>query len=332
MALPKRFRKHRGWLAFLVIVAIAGTVWFVTMRSNKSEAAQTTYTTEAASTGTLSVTVSGSGNLELASEREVWPKTGGTVDEVKVDEGDKVSKGDVLFTLDSSDAEAATSKALTSYRQAQSQVAQAEAQLTKAKSNLSNLKDKADDPQTTVTSADIKSAEADVSSASASLSSAQASASESWSSYNDALDAEDELEVTAPASGRVWTIDIDEGDSVSTGSSGSSASSSSDSAAGASSTGTTASTGSSAPITIAPTKPLVATLAINEVDLPSLKKGQRADLEFDALPDLAMTGEVTGIADEGTVSSGVVTFDVTVRLDVVNKKLKPGMTVAASIV
>jgi len=83
---------------------------------------------------------------------------------------------------------------------------------------------------------------------------------------------------------------------------------------------------------VVPDEPLIATLAINEVDLPSLKVGQRADLEFDALTDLTMTGKVTKIAKSGTVSSGVVTFDVTVTLDVTNKKLKPGMTVAATIV
>jgi len=337
MALSKRLRKNRGWLAFLALALVAGIVWYVASRSSKADVAETTYTTEAAAKGTLSVTVSGSGNLELASEREVYPKTSGTVDEIEVEVGDEVDKGDVLYTLDAEDAEAATSKALASYRQAQSSVAQASAQVTKAENSLDSLEERSDLPNSTVTTGDIKAAKAEVKSAKAQLSSAKSSQSQALSSYNDALDAEGDLIVKAPIAGTVWTVSVDEGDAVST--SGGSASSSATTAGSTSATSDGASTGSSsgsgsstAPVTIAAKKPLVATLAINEVDLPSLKKDQRADLEFDALPDLAMTGKVSDIAREGTVSSGVVTFDVTVKLDVENKKLKPGMTVAATIV
>ena len=335
MALTKRLRKHRGWLAVAALLLVAGRCWFITTRATKTDAAATTYTTEAASTGTLSVTVSGSGNLELASEREVWPKTSGTVDSVEVDDGDKVSKGDVLYSLDASDAEAATADALASYRQAESQVAQAKAQLAKARSSLSGLQDKADQPNSTVTSADITAAKAEVTSAKASLTSAKASRTRAYASYEDAKDAENDLVVKAPIAGTVWTVNIEEGDSVSaSGSSSARRRYDRLRLVGGQPLGSTSTSGSSssAPVTIAPSKPLVATLAINEVDLPSLKVGQRADLEFDALPDLAMTGKVTDIADSGTVSSGVVTFDVTVKLDVVNKKLRPGMTVAATIV
>ena len=279
--------------------------------------------------------MSGTGNLEVASEREVWPKTSGTVDSVDVDQGDKVSKGDVLYSLDASDAEAATADALASYRQAQSQVAQAEAQLAKARSSLSGLQDKADLPNSTVTSADITAAKAEVTSAKASLTSAKASRTRAYASYEDAKDAENDLVVEAPIAGTVWTVNIEEGDSVSASggsSAGGGTTASASSSGGVTGSTSTSGSSSSAPVTIVPGKPLVATLAVNEVDLPSLKVGQRADLEFDALPDLAMTGKVTDIADSGTVSSGVVTFDVTVKLDVVNKKLKPGMTVAATIV
>lgn len=83
---------------------------------------------------------------------------------------------------------------------------------------------------------------------------------------------------------------------------------------------------------IAPKQPLAVHLTVNEVDLPSLKVGQRADIEFDALPDLAATGKIYEIASEGSSSSGVVTFDVWLSLDVADPALRSGMSSAATIV
>ena len=66
MALSKRLRRNRGWLALLALTVIVAATWYLTMRTPDTDTAEATYTTEAVSTGTLSVTVSGSGNLELA--------------------------------------------------------------------------------------------------------------------------------------------------------------------------------------------------------------------------------------------------------------------------
>ncbi len=101
---------------------------------------------------------------------------------------------------------------------------------------------------------------------------------------------------------------------------------------GGGSSSTSSSSSSSAPNVIAPKQPLAVHLTVNEVDLPSLKVGQRADIEFDALPDLAATGKIYEIASEGSSSSGVVTFDVWLSLDVADPALRSGMSSAATIV
>jgi len=235
----------------------------------------------------------------------------------------------VLFTLDSDTAKAATAKSLASYRQSQQGVAQASANLVKAKNNLATLQDRADEPSSTVTSADIAAAKAEVSSASASLTSSKASVTVASLDYEQAKDAESDLAVKATASGVVYELNIEVGDSVSSG-----GSSSSDSGTGASATGaaTTASTSSSASIVLAPVQPLAVHLTVNEVDLPALKVGQRADIAFDALPSLTATGKVYDISRAGTNSSGVVTFDVWLSLDVADAGLRAGMSSAATIV
>lgn len=189
--------------------------------------------------------------------------------------------------------------------------------------------------ETQVTQADIDAAQADVTSAEASLASAKADRSSAAIAYETAESAEDDLAVTSPCAGVIHSLDIEVGDTVSASSGGSSTTGSGGSTAGGATSGgttTTGSTSSSAPIVIAPKQPLALVLAINEVDLPSLKVGQRADIEFDALPDLTATGKVIEIADEGTVNSGVVTYDVTLSLDDADPALRSGMSSAATIV
>lgn len=335
MTISKKLRRYRGWIALVVLVAVGG-VAYALMRPASSDTAATTYTTGTAATGTLSVTVAGTGNLEVDGTTDVYPATSGTVASVKVAEGDAVSKGDVLFTLDADTAEAATAKALASYRQSQQGVAQASANLVKAKNNLATLQSRAKEPSSTVTSADITAAKAEISSASASLTSSKASVTVASLEYEQTHDAEGGLVVKAPASGVIYTLDIEVGDTVSTSGGGSSSSTSGGGASatdgGTTSTSSTSSSSSSAPIVIAPEQPLAVHLTVNEVDLPSLKVGQRADIAFDALPDITATGKVYDIADAGTNSSGVVTFDVWLSLDVADTGIRAGMSSSATIV
>jgi multidrug efflux pump subunit AcrA (membrane-fusion protein) len=75
---------------------------------------------------------------------------------------------------------------------------------------------------------------------------------------------------------------------------------------------------------------LQVTVQVDELDIPKVKVGQTASIKVNAFPDTTYTGKVTSVANEGTVSNGVSTFDVTVHI---NKptNLKVGMTAEASI-
>ena len=52
--------------------------------------------------GDLVIAVTGSGNIDVADEATLAFGSGGKVEEVYVDDGDKVSEGDVLARLDTS--------------------------------------------------------------------------------------------------------------------------------------------------------------------------------------------------------------------------------------
>lgn len=76
----------------------------------------------------------------------------------------------------------------------------------------------------------------------------------------------------------------------------------------------------------------IATIPLNEVDAAKVKVGQKATLTFDALEDLTISGEVAEVSPLGTVSQGVVSYDIKIAFDTQDNRVKSGMSVSASIV
>lgn len=75
-----------------------------------------------------------------------------------------------------------------------------------------------------------------------------------------------------------------------------------------------------------------ATISLNEVDVAKVKIGQKASLTFDAVEDLEVFGEVDEVDLIGTVSQGVVSYNVKATFDTEDVRIKPGMSVNADIV
>jgi RND family efflux transporter MFP subunit len=75
-----------------------------------------------------------------------------------------------------------------------------------------------------------------------------------------------------------------------------------------------------------------AIIPLNEVDVASVKLGDKATMTFDAVPNLTISGTVVEIDNIGTVSQGVVNYNVKVTFDVENPQVKPGMSVDVAII
>lgn len=80
------------------------------------------------------------------------------------------------------------------------------------------------------------------------------------------------------------------------------------------------------------TKQKIAEISFNEVDAAKIKVGQKATLTFDAVDGLSVTGEAAEIDSLGTVAQGVVTYNVKIVFDTQDERIKPGMSVTASII
>lgn len=76
----------------------------------------------------------------------------------------------------------------------------------------------------------------------------------------------------------------------------------------------------------------VAEISLNEVDISKIKVGQKATINFDALTDFSVTGEVVEVATIGTTSQGVVSYAVKIGLDTQDEKIKDGMSVSVAII
>lgn len=333
-------RRRRGVLGFLgrhkqaaaIVLLVAGTGAYAAYAMWPEKSA-TTYTTSAARTGTLTVAVSATGNTAAAKSSTVDPGISGTVASLKVGLGDSVKKGQVLFTVVNDDLDAAINRAYSSYVQSQGQLEQAKLTLLQAKQSLWDLQHPTATSSTTTaggggqtsttastpTASDIAMAKQKVVIAENGVTSAKANRSSAKVACQQAKDTAVKRTVKAPISGVITSLNIQDGDQLG----------SSSSSGGSSSMGT--SSGSSSPIVLTDLASMLAEVAVNEVDYPNLKVGQKANVTFDAISDLSITGKVVAIDQVGTNTQGVVTYNVRISFDVQDDRLRPGMTCSTSI-
>jgi HlyD family secretion protein len=120
-----------------------------------------------------------------------------------------------------------------------------------------------------------------------------------------------ERNVTSPIDGTVNAVNIKNGDDLSKLSSGSSR---------------------TVPIIIGDLGTMKAQVQVNEVDISNVTIGQKVMMTFSAIDGLTVSGHVEKMDSLGTLSSGVVTYNVTIDFDTLDPRIKPEMSVSASII
>ncbi len=122
--------RRRVVVTILVIAALAGGVWYQRVRSAARPAAEIMRTARV-ERGTLTASVTASGTVRPYAQVEVRSRSTGTVVDVKVQEGDSVTKGQLLVVIDDSDAR-------SDYETAQAQLSASQAKLTQAEQQLAS--------------------------------------------------------------------------------------------------------------------------------------------------------------------------------------------------
>jgi HlyD family secretion protein len=80
------------------------------------------------------------------------------------------------------------------------------------------------------------------------------------------------------------------------------------------------------------TKQKVAEITLNEVDAVKAKTGQKTTITFDAIEGLTITGEVAEVDTLGTVSQGVVSYNIKIAFDAQDERVKSGMSLSAAVI
>jgi len=358
--------------------------------------------------GDLTVSISGSGNIEAVSEAELTFASGGRVEEIFIEEGDGVSRGEILARLDTDDLALAKTQAEVALTKARLALTQAQLAQQTAEYNLKTTQDKQSPlelvlfnaridvktakqyrdetqniytwpeievaqkevdrwkayvdyvveqnlPAATVTYAqarltaaegtldaminsydtedvaiaklkleakemaeaqaqkdidelaeEIALKELEVASAKDSVEPARQSIALARESLDQAQKNLDETTITAPFDGVIASVSAEEGDTV---------------------------TATMTIVHMVNPSSMELTVELDEIDIPAVQPGQETIITFDALPDDGFTGSVITILPVPKEVSGVVLYDVKIKLDVPEGSgIRIGMSADADII
>ena len=160
-------------VTFLIVAAVLFGV-YEGVTSLQSSNTPKKYTLSQVQKGTLVSTVSGSGQVLAESQIDLKPKVSGTVTSVKVKEGDKITAGQIIAQLDSSDAQKSVRDAKLNLQSAQIALnklvqpadkftlVQAEGNFSQAQRDLKTLTDPPDDYTLTLSQNAVTQAKRDL--------------------------------------------------------------------------------------------------------------------------------------------------------------------------
>jgi multidrug efflux pump subunit AcrA (membrane-fusion protein) len=120
-------RTGASWLVYALGALCAGAIVAAVLVVGPASGSQTTVTrTATVARGVVQSTVSGSGNLQAISQLNLGFKTGGTVTHIYVTQGQHVTQGQLLASLDPQSAEVTLEQAKASLQSAEANLAKEE--------------------------------------------------------------------------------------------------------------------------------------------------------------------------------------------------------------
>lgn len=294
----KIFRSKITLIAVLLVIIGGGYYW-----RQKSNSASTAlqYKTATAETGTLTTSISASGNVTVDKVANVDPTISGTVANLAVKVGDSVKKGQLLFNIVNDQLSVDSARAYSSYLQSQKSLASAKIDLKQAKLDY---EDGSGADERAILKRKIDTAEQAVAIAEENV---KVSLADLQNKRSDAA----ERRVLSPIDGTVNAVNVKNGDDLAKVSSNSNR---------------------QAPVIVGDLSTLKAYVQVNEVDIPNMSIGQKATLKFVAIDGLAISGKVEKMDSLGTITQGVVTYNVTIGFDELDPRVRPEMSVSASII
>ena len=316
------------------------------------------------SRGNITVSVAADGNVSLLRQRELRFGTSGTITKINVEQGDQVAEGQELARLDTTpleemvttaelavkaaeiDLELATNNYLeliTPYpyltyqfvlpesvdaiRTAERQIKEAQTELLKGLQgqpySMAEIQDQLGKAQESLSETETKLAwgldegvrPVDIEywtlrAAQLQMEKTQVALDNTKNEVNKVQNQLEKAVIVAPFDGVIATVKVEEGDVLSS-----------------------VNYATTTIIELIDPSRMELKTKVDEVDIPSVKLGQKAIIKLDALPDLKLEGRVTAISLLPSEEAGVVLYEVKIGFDVPESSgLRGGMTVTADIV
>ncbi|WP_257544013.1 efflux RND transporter periplasmic adaptor subunit [Sphingopyxis sp. DBS4] len=322
---PESAWMRRGkWPAIALFTVL---ILFVLYRCfGPAEAAS--YSTQAAERGALTVTVSATGNIKPINQVDVGSEQSGLITHVYVDVNDRVTKGQLLASLDTARLQDSVVQAQASVAAAQANVGEAQATLAQANATLARQEEVSRLSGGRVPSkTELDAARADQKRAVASLAASRAQVAQQQAALGTAQTNLSKARIYSPVTGVVLSRDIEPGQTVA------------------------ASLNAPVLFTIAEDlSQMELEVSIDEADVGQVKEGQDATFTVDAFPGQRFPAKITRV-NVGSNSSGsssssssssssttssssgtVVAYTAILSVDNAKQILRPGMTATADIV
>jgi len=292
-----RKMKKRRTLIIIICVVVIGIV-LGSVFGGRAGREATPSDTVAVTRGDVMSTVLVDGSLVMPNKAYLSFGVTGTVEEVLVDEGNNVTKDQVLARLDAPSLESSVEMAELQVELAEEGVKAARAQYEIAEINLDEgvlgVSEDVLELQVDIAKASWETAELNLEIAELSLESAELNL--------------EKAEIVAPFDGVVADITITEGKEIST-----------------------AALATPAISLVDPTD-IELRGFIDEIDIAIVKLSQEANIILDALPDEEVKGSVSFISPVGTILAGVVSYDTTITLENPAAELRDGMSATAEVI
>jgi len=291
-----------GIIIVIIILLATGTFIFIKNRENGPK-----FKLDRATTGDIKATVTATGTMNAVVTVLVGTQVSGTIKTLYVDFNSPVKKGQILAQIDPDTFQAQVGQARANLLLAKANVEKAEAALVDAKRTME--RNKVLFARNFIAKSDLDTSETNYQSATAQLWASKAQAEQAKAALDFAEINLRYAKIVSPVDGTVISRNVDVGQTVA------------------------ASFQTPTLFNIAQdlTKMQIDT-NVDEADIGKIKVDQPVEFTVDAYPDTTFMGKVSEVRSAPTTIQNVVTYDVVVKVDNPELKLKPGMTANVSII
>ncbi len=300
---PLRRRRplwKRWWVWVLVLLVAGLAAGFVSQRGRPL--AVEIGTVVAAYPSQAITVLNATGRVSAARRASVSSKATGRLEWLGVQEGQRVTEGEVIARLESRDVAASREQAAAGVKVAEANLVQGQAELADAEAALKRARELAS--KDFVSEASVDTAVARFNKARATIETLRAQIAVAQANLRVATVSVEQTLVRAPFTGMVLTKNANVGDILTPFSNAS---------------GTTG-----AVVTMADMATLEVEADVSESSIAKIKAGQPAEIQLDAFPDLRLAGSVSRIVP--TVDRSKATLLVKVKFDETDARVLPDMS------